>query len=377
MSMQTSTTGTPAGIEMRYVLSHAEFELDVDLEVPMHGITGVFGESGAGKTSLLRCIAGLDQPSSGRLVVDGKVWQDTASRRSLPVHRREIGYVFQEPRLFSHLTVHRNLDYGRRRAQRRGVNVDFDQVVALLGLESMLLRMPDALSGGEAQRVSIARALLCEPRFVLMDEPLAALDTARKAEILPFLDRLHAELSVPIIYVSHNIGEISALCDQLLVMQRGRVIADGDLQSVLMRTDLPTLAGEEAGSVVIARVGSYDAEYDLSCVRFSGGELFVSGRHEPGTELRVRVRANDVSLCRVRPSSTTILNILPAVVEAIHPDSDATVLVRLSLGSDRLTARITRRSSTELNLQVGDELFAQIKSVAVRNVLHFETALPQ
>ena len=377
MSMRTAKTGTSAGIEMRYVLSRAGFDLDVDLNIQMQGITGVFGESGAGKTSLLRCIAGLEQPSSGRLVVDGNVWQDTASRRSLPVHQREIGYVFQEPRLFSHLTVYRNLDYGRRRAQRRGVNVEFEQVVALLGLESMLQRMPDALSGGEAQRVSIARALLCEPRFVLMDEPLAALDKARRAEILPFLDRLHAELSVPIIYVSHNIGEISALCDQLLVMQRGRVIADGDLQSVLMRTDLPALAGEEAGSVVVAKVGSYDAEYDLTCVGFSGGELVVAGRHEPGSELRVRVRANDVSLCRARPRSTTILNILPAVVDSIHPDADATVLVRLSLGSDRLTARITRRSSAELNLQVGDEVFAQIKSVAVRNVLQFGTALPQ
>lgn len=368
MSTNTTTTGTPASIAMRYVLSRADFELDVDLEIPMRGITGVFGESGAGKTSLLRCIAGLEQPSSGRLVVDGNVWQDTASRRSLPVHQRAIGYVFQEPRLFSHLTVHRNLDYGRRRAQKRAVNVDFEQIVALLGLESMLQRMPDALSGGEAQRVSIARALLCEPRFVLMDEPLAALDKARKAEILQFLDRLHAELSVPIIYVSHNIGEISALCDQLLVMQRGRVIADGDLQSVLMRTDLPALAGEEAGSVVVAKVASYDAEYGLTCVRFSGGELFVSGRHEPGSELRVRIRANDVSLCRMRPTGTTILNILPAVVEAVHPDAEATVLVRLSLGSDFLTARITRRSSVELNLQAGDEVFAQIKSVAVRKI---------
>jgi molybdate transport system ATP-binding protein len=377
MSTHTATTGTPAGIEMRYVLSHADFDLDIDLEVPMRGITGVFGESGAGKTSLLRCIAGLEQPSSGRLVVDGKVWQDTASRRSRPVHQREIGYVFQEPRLFSHLTVHRNLGYGQRRARKRGVNVDFEQIVALLGLENLLLRMPDALSGGEAQRVSIARALLCEPRFVLMDEPLAALDTARRAEILPFLDRLHAELSIPIIYVSHNIGEISALCDQLIVMQRGRVIADGDLQGVLMRTDLPMLAGEEAGSVVVAKVESYDAVYDLSCVRFSGGELIISGRHELGSELRVRVRASDVSLCRVWPSSTTILNILPAVVEKIHSDAEATVLVHLALGSDRMIARITRRSSNELNLQAGDELFAQIKSVAVRNVLQFETALPQ
>ncbi len=377
MNAHAAITGTPAGIAIRYVLSRADFELDVDLEVPLHGITGVFGESGAGKTTLLRCIAGLERPSTGYLVVDGKVWQDTASRRSRPVHQREIGYVFQEPRLFSHLTVRRNLDYGRRRAQKRGVNVNFKQVVALLGLEGLLLRMPDALSGGEAQRVSIARALLCEPRFVLMDEPLAALDGARRAEILPFLNRLHSELSVPIIYVSHNIGEISALCDQLLVMQRGRVIADGDLQSVLMRTDLPTLAGQEAGSVVVAKVSSYDAEYDLSCVKFSGGELYVSGRHEPGAELRVRVRANDVSLCRVRPSSTTILNILPAVVAEIHGDAEATVLVHLSLGSDRMIARITRRSSNELNLQVGDELFAQIKSVAVRNVLQFETALPQ
>ncbi|MFQ6007311.1 MAG: molybdenum ABC transporter ATP-binding protein, partial [Woeseia sp.] len=255
------------------------------------------------------------------------------------------------------------------RAQRRSINAEFDQVVALLGLESMLQRMPDALSGGEAQRVSIARALLRGPRFVLMDEPLAGLDKARKSEFLPFLERLHSDSSIPIVYVSHDIGEISVLCDQLLVLQQGRMIADGDLQTVLMRTDLPILRGEEAGSVVIARAGNYDAEYDLSSVTFSGGDLLISGRHDPGIELRVRVRANDVSMCRTMPGDTTIQNILPAVIEAIDADSQATVLVHLRLGSDRLAARITRRSSTALQLEVGDEVFAQIKAVAVRQAL--------
>jgi len=355
-----SVTGT---ISARYELQRGDFSLDVDVEIPMQGITGIFGESGTGKTSLLRCIAGLERATTGRLVVAGNVWQDGATGR--PIHERNIGYVFQEPRLFAHLDVRGNLEYGRRRTRQR--NVDVDDVVGLLGLEGLLRRRPDTLSGGEAQRVAIARALLRAPRFVLMDEPLASLDRARRDEILPFLDRLHSSLDLPIIYVSHSIDEVTRLCDHLLVMDGGKVVANGSLQKVLLQTDLPVLGGEEAGAVILARVAEYDAGYGLTRVVFSGGEMWISGRHEAEAELRLRIRANDVSLCRERPGATTILNVLPGTIDSIEADSEASELVHLTLGNERIIARVTRRSRTEFGLQRGDRVIVQIKSVAVKN----------
>ena len=353
-------------IQVRYALQRGDFSLDVDFELPLRGITGVFGVSGAGKTSLLRCIAGLERPAQGRLVVAGDVWQDDSTSTWRSVHERDVGYVFQEPRLFTHLDVRGNIEYGSRRRKHNGAP-DIAHVIKLLGLEDMLSRMPDQLSGGEAQRVAIARALLCAPRFVLMDEPLASLDQARKDEILPFLDRLHAEADVPIIYVSHNIEEVCHLCDHLLVVDKGRVVADGELQSVLVSMDVPILSGEQAGSVIQGTAQSYDEKDDLTCLQFSGGALWVPGRASvDGFPLRLRIRANDVSLCRARPEQSTILNIVPAVIEAIQPDRGPSRLVRLILGNDRIVARVTRRSIRELDLDVGDEVYAQIKSVAVR-----------
>jgi molybdate transport system ATP-binding protein len=353
-------------IHVCYALQHESFALDIDLNLPLRGITGVFGVSGAGKTSLLRCIAGLERPAIGRLVVAGDVWQDSVSGRWRAAHERDVGYVFQEPRLFAHLDVRGNIEYGlRRRVHDRAP--DMAHVVGLLGLEHLLSRRPEQLSGGEAQRVAIARALLCAPRFVLMDEPLASLDQARKDEILPFLDRLHAEAEVPIIYVSHNIDEVGRLCDYLVVMDEGRVVADGDLQSVLVRMDVPSLGGAQAGSVIQGKAQAYDESDDLTRLRFSGGDLWVPGKAElNGATLRLRIRANDVSLCRTMPEQSTILNIVPAIVETMQADSGPSILVRLVLGSDRIVARVTRRSARELDLKEGDEVYAQIKSVAVR-----------
>jgi molybdate transport system ATP-binding protein len=353
-------------IQLAYALHRDDFSLDVKLDLPLRGIIGVFGQSGAGKTTLLRCIAGLEQPESGILNVGGEVWQNGAEKIWRAVHERNIGYVFQEPRLFDHLDVRGNIDYGMRR--RKGDNhTDTDHVIHLLGLEQLLARKPDSLSGGEAQRVAIARALLRSPRFVLMDEPLASLDQARKEEIFPFLERLHAESDVPIIYVSHNLDEVCRLCDHLVVIDDGRVVADGDLQNVLCRTDLPVLAGTDAASVIQGAVEFYDEQDELSLIRFSGGSLWVPGKPGPiGATVRVRIRANDVSLCRTRPEQSTILNILPAVVEAIQDSRGASALVRLLLGTDKIVARVTRRSVRDLVLEKGDELFVQIKSVAVR-----------
>ncbi len=353
-------------IELQYRIERAAFTLDVDLELPREGITGVFGVSGAGKTTLLRCIAGLEQASAGRLVVAGNAWEDTQSGVSLPVQQRNIGYVFQEPRLFDHLSVRANIEYGSKRRAGNG-SADFRHVVELLGLDSLLDRLPVALSGGEAQRVAIARALLCSPELVLMDEPLAALDSGRRNDILPFLDRLHAEAQLPVIYVSHNIDEVSRLCDHLVVMEAGRVSASGPLQDVLVKLDVPVLGGSNAGSVIDGTVANYDSDDDLACLAFSGGRLWVPGDvGPPGANLRLRIQASDVSLCRSRPEHSTILNILPVDVEAIQAGDGASMLVRLRIGDDRIVARVTRRSIRELDLRAGESLFAQIKSVAVK-----------
>ena len=355
-------------VKLRYVLERSDFSLNVDLKIPMHGITGIFGESGSGKTTLLRCLAGLEQPSTGQLAISGDVWQDTTKKLSRAIHERQIGYVFQEPRLFGHLNVRKNLEYGRRRRRSSEDAVGFEQIVDLLGLEQLLDRAPSELSGGESQRVAIARALLRAPRLVLMDEPLAALDRARKDEILPFLDRLHAELSLPILYVSHNIDEVCRLCDHLVVIDRGRVLADGEIQSVLVNLDLPLLAGEEAGSVISGAVEAYDANYDLTRLKFSGGKLLVPGRFgDERTVLRLRIRASDVSLCRKRPTDSTILNIIEITVDQIRSGRGPFALVRLRAGDDFLMAKLTRRSCDEMQLSPGDTLLAQIKSVAVRS----------
>ncbi len=262
-----------------------------------------------------------------------------------------------------------NLEYGRSRAPKDDTNnaVEFEKIVELLGLTHLLHRAPKELSGGEAQRVAIARALLHAPRLLLMDEPLAALDRARKDEILPFLDRLHMELSLPIVYVSHNIEEVCRLCDHLVIIERGQVLAEGEIQSVLVGLNLPILAGEEAGSVLEGMIDAYDTEYDLTQLKFSGGTLLIPGRlGQKNTPLRLRIRAGDVSLCRSRPEDSTILNIIPVTIDEIQSGHGPYALVRLRAGNDLLMARLTRRSSDQLELKVGDQLLAQIKSVAVR-----------
>ena len=351
-----------------YVLQRGAFTLDVDLSLPMRGIMGVYGVSGSGKTSLLRCIAGLEANAKGRLTVGGQVWEDSAGGVSLPVHEREIGYVFQDGRVFTHLDVRGNLDYGRRRRGASDAVVDVDAVVSLLGLRSLLDRRPADLSGGELQRVAIARALLRAPKFVLMDEPLASLDNARKDEVLPFLDRLHSQMAIPIIYVSHSIEEICRLCDHLVVIDRGRVQAVGELTDLLSRLDLPILNGEQAGTVLECTIADYHADDELTRLRFSGGEFWAAGRvGEMGSQRRLRVRANDVSLCRRRPEQSTILNVVPVEIDRLGDTDGAMQLVRLKAGSDRLLARISRRSSRELGLCEGLKLYAQVKAAAVKN----------
>ena len=351
-------------IRIKLALPRDAFRLHVDIEIPGRGITGVFGESGSGKTSLLRCIAGLEPVRDGRIEIGGETWLDTEAGLNRPVHERPLAYVFQEPRLFPHLSVRRNLEYALKRAKPG--NVSFEHVVDLLSLGKLLDRPATRLSGGEARRVAIGRALLRSPSLLLLDEPLASLDARMQKELLPYLDRLQAELTMPVIYVSHSIDEITQLADQLVVMSSGEVEANGPLQEVLLRTDINMLGGAEAGVMLNTTRDLFDDRYRLTRLSFSGGQLWVSA--DVSSECpRVRIRANDISLSRARPAETSILNIVPVIVEEITADGDASVLVELRAGGDHLLARITRRSLKELGIAVGDALFAQIKSVAVRN----------
>ena len=335
-------------VELKYSIQKGDFHLAVNTEIPTTGIIGIFGESGSGKTTLLRCIAGLERSENGS---------------TQPVHQRRIGYVFQEPQLFAHLSVRKNIEFGMRRNPDASDRTD--EISRLLDVNDLLDRSVAALSGGEAQRVSIARVLCQSPQLILMDEPLSALDERRRNEVLPYLDRLHAEWSVPIIYVSHNIDEICRLSDHLIVLDDGKIVAEGNLQTMLARIDLPQLGGRNAGAVLNATQSRYDDEFDLTLFGFSGGEIWVPGRHD-SSRTRLRIRASDISLSRSPAESSTILNILPATIEAIAAETSSAELVRLSLGDDCLIARITRRSLQRLELQVGDKVYAQIKSVTVR-----------
>ena len=352
-------------IELRLRLARGDFMLDVDLSLPGRGVSALFGPSGCGKTSLLRAVAGLDR-GAGRIAVAGNAWQDDAARIFLPTHRRPLGYVIQESALFPHLDVAANLAYGRRRSGADGARVDLDALVGLLGLEGLLARRPATLSGGERQRVAIARALATGPRLLLMDEPLAALDAPRKAEILPYLERLSRTLALPVLYVTHAIDEVARLADHLVLMDAGRVRAAGPVADLLARPDLAWAGADEAGVVVDAEVAAHDEAYALTRLAFAGGMLWL-GRvpHAPGTRVRVRVPARDVSLVRRPPEETSILNVLPAEVVALHADG-ATVTVRLACGGGApLLARITRRSADAMRLRPGDRLFAQVKGVSL------------
>jgi len=342
------------------------FTLDVDLDLPGRGVTALFGHSGSGKTTLLRCLAGLERHSIGSLRFKGEVWQDSASGIFRPTHQRPLGYVFQEASLFAHLSVQKNLDYGRKRVNG-GHKVSLDHAVELLGISHLLDRMPDRLSGGERQRVAIARALATSPELLLMDEPLAALDLKRKNEILPYLERLHDALDIPVCYVSHSPDEVARLADHVVLLAEGRVVAAGGLRETLARLDLPTAFSEDAGVVIEAVVADHDPAYHLTRLDFPGGSVVVARRQESlGRRLRFRVHARDVSLTLTRAEGTSIANLLPATVtEIADADTPAHVLVRLDAGGTPLIARITRRSLDHLGVRPGQSLWTQIKAVAL------------
>ncbi|HUR41159.1 MAG TPA: molybdenum ABC transporter ATP-binding protein [Verrucomicrobiae bacterium] len=353
-----------AAIRARVRLARAGFLLDLDFSAPARGITGILGPSGSGKTTLLRCIAGLEREGVGSVAVAGTVWQDAACF-VLP-HERAVGFVFQDARLFPHLSVHRNLEYGRRRSAD-GTGVGLDEVIELLGLGALMARKPPGLSAGEAQRVAIGRALLRKPRVVLMDEPLANLDPARRQEILPYLERLHARLTIPILYVSHGIDEVIRLCDHLVLLQAGRVHGAGSVQDVLAQPELVAALGEEFGTILQGTVRSVDANYELTDIDTDAGRILVPGHHgAPGQRLRLRIQARDVSLAIGATGQSTILNVLPAVVESVRPQTGGYVDLELRVGTAVLLSRISRRSSEALGLRPGSACHAQVKGVAVK-----------
>ena len=312
-------------------------------------------------------LAGLLRPDSGRISVTGNLLFDSATGVDLPVERRRLGYVFQEGRLFPHLSVRGNLSYGLARTPRGERRIELDQIVALLGLESLLARRPAQLSGGEKQRVALGRALLANPRLLLMDEPLAALDQPRREEVLPFIERLRDEFAVPIIYVSHAMEEILRLADRLVLVSGGRVEAVGPLEELTSRLDLRPLTGRyEAGAVIEARLVGHDAAFQLSTLAFSGGSLQVPRLDlAPGTTIRVRIRARDVALALTPPEGTSFLNVLPGIVRDISSEPGPQVDVLLDLGGAPLWARITAKSRHDLHLTRQSKVYALIKAVAI------------
>ncbi|MGD0959235.1 MAG: molybdenum ABC transporter ATP-binding protein [Methylomonas sp.] len=342
------------------------FMLDADLSMPGSGVTAIFGPSGSGKTTLLRCIAGLEHTARGFFSIDGEVWQD--EKFWLPTHKRSLGYVFQEASLFPHLTVLGNLRYGMRRGPVQQQN-GLDRTIELLGIGHLLNRKPAHLSGGERQRVGIARALVVNPRILLMDEPLASLDIKRKQEILPFLQQLHAELQIPILYVSHSADEVMKLADHLVILEQGLVKANGPLAETLSRLDLPIKLGGSAGTVLEAVIGAVDATWRLARIDFAGGSLWSrdSGLL-PGSKVRVQVLASDVSLAVEHPGQTSIRNILHGRVEAIADDEHpGLALMRVKIGETALLAGLTKRAAAELKITLGRDVWVMVKSVGLIN----------
>jgi molybdate transport system ATP-binding protein len=357
-------------LQARFQLVRPGFRLDVDLVLPGRGVTALFGPSGSGKTTLLRCIAGLERSPRGRLIVGDAVWQD--DQHWLPTHRRPIGYVFQEASLFAHLSVRDNLRYGQQRGSRRpGATpaLALEPIIELLGIGALLERSPQGLSGGERQRVAIARALAVGPRLLLMDEPLAALDLARRREILPYLERLNRELALPVLYVTHAADEVARLADHLVLLHEGQAMAAGPLAEMLTRVDLPIRVGEEAGAILEGRVMARDERWHLAQIGIEGGGGVAVWTRDDGlpigTAVRLRVLARDVSLS-VHPAPSSIQNVLPGEVEAFGEDEHpALQRVRLRVGECRLLARLTRKAAAELHLAPGRPIWLQIKSAAL------------
>ena len=350
-------------IECKIKVQLESFMLDANFSIPDRGITVVFGPSGSGKTTLLRAIAGLEKSDKGFLKIGDSVWQK--GEDFLATHKRQIGYVFQDAALFDHLDVKGNLNFVIKRAI--GLKEDFiESIHNLLEIKTLLNRKTTQLSGGERQRVAIARALLTNPKILLLDEPLSAMDLKRKNEILPYLDSIHNDLEIPILYVTHSQDEMSRLADHLLLIEDGNIVGSGPVNDMLTRFDMPLSHGGDAVSIIEAEVLKRDSEFNLMHLDFLGGQFIVPDNSFPvQTKVRIRVVARDVSLTKSKQVDTSILNIFPAMVQEIVNEGEAQVMVRLQIKDTILLACITRKSSYKLRLEKGSEVFVQVKSVAI------------
>jgi molybdate transport system ATP-binding protein len=356
-------------LNANFDLAFPTFHLHANIAVPAEGITAVFGPSGCGKTTLLRCLAGLERSPMGSMTLRHHTWQDESQHIFVPLSERPIGYVFQEPRLFPHLNVQANLQYGWKRTSASARRITLDQVVQVLDIKKLLDRRPSSLSGGEQQRIAIGRALLTSPQLLLMDEPLSSLDLQRKREILPFIQRLDAEFHIPIIYVSHDLNEIVELAKTVVLLKDGRVMEVGPIEDVFSKLNIRHLIPDNhLGALVDTTVAEQDQEFSLTKLVFAGGHLHVPHQHRQiGERLRVQILAKDVSIVSSQPAfQTSVLNLLEATiveigeVKAEHPLVD----IKLDIGCP-LLATITRKSLATLQLHPGQRVYAQIKAVAL------------
>lgn len=340
------------------------FELKVDLRLPFSGVTAIYGASGSGKTTLLRCIAGLEKSVSGVLKVGGRLWQSESL--FMPAHQREVGYVFQESSLLPHINALQNLLFVQKYTKLKVDQVQLAEVVELMGIGALLQSYPAQLSGGERQRVAISRALLLQPKLLLMDEPLASLDSDKKQELLQYLERLQKQFRIPILYVTHSDAEVARLADYMVVLNKGKVVAQGELNKVLSQLDLPTGFGSNRGVVLQGCVAENSDDWGLVKIDFGGGSLWAKAEGDTlGDKVRVRVLASDISIALSDHKDTSILNRLPAIVGGISRDGGSLALLKLQIGEDVLLARLSNKSVGDLQLQIGKKVWAQIKSVAI------------
>ena len=345
------------------------FKLRAQLDAPTPGVVALFGRSGCGKTTLVNIISGLLQPDEGRVELDGVVLTDTRARIRIPVERRRIGYVFQDARLFPHLGVLANLRYGLRRAPRESHSIGLEEVLALLGLERLLAHRPYQLSGGERQRVALGRALLAQPRLLLLDEPLAALDAARREEVLPYLERLRDELSIPMVFVSHQLEEVLRLATHVALMEAGEIVAAGTLSDISVRPELRAIVGSEAvGAVLDGTVAHIDAEHGMADVQLGSGILHVSLQDASvGMRMRLQLLARDIILATEPPRGLSVRNALQGVIAEIVADVGNAVLVKVDIGAGAaVLSRVTRHAMQDLALRPGMGVWVLVKAVSAR-----------
>lgn len=355
------------GIDLDVRIAFGGFDLRVDHRMPLEGIVGLFGPSGCGKSTLLRIISGLERHAPGRIQIGDEVWQDSSRGVFLPPHKRGVGYVFQDVRLFPHLTVAGNLRYAEKRSRHAGNEINIEGVVAALDLAPLMSRRTQSLSGGERQRVAIGRTLLTRPRLLLMDEPLAALDIKRKAEILPYIERLPQAFRVPIIYVTHSIDEVARLAEQMLVLSAGRKVTYGPITEALERLDLQPITGRfEAGVVLTARVTRHDLTYRLTHLDHHGQEIVMPMADVAiGSDVRLRIRARDVALATKAPEEISIRNVLSGTIaEIVEESGTAFAETLVDIGGAKVRARVTRSAVAALALRTGKPVFVLFKSIA-------------